>query len=49
MRGDLLMIHPEDRGGETVRSAPNQTDARTGMPDPNVPQGRRRRRVGPRP
>ena len=34
MRGGLLMIHPEDRGRETVRSAPNQTDPRTGMPDP---------------
>ena len=34
MRGGLLMIHPEDRGRETVRSAPNQTDPRTVMPDP---------------
>ena len=34
MRGGLLMIHPEDRGRETVRSAPNHTDPRTGMPDP---------------
>ena len=34
MRGGTLMIHPEDRGRESVRSAPNQTDPRTGMPDP---------------